>query len=200
MFTGIIQELGSVVSVKSLGNGQEVTLSASTVLASLRLGDSISINGVCSTAIAFLDNSFTVQFLEETLKKSTFSNLFVGQKLNLELSLTPSTSMGGHFVSGHVDSVGTLVALDRQDPFGIVRIVYDPEWGHLLIPKGSITIDGISLTLVEVEETTFTCHLIPHTLDNTVLSVKKVGDQVNLEFDMIGKYLYHFFQKGYRHG
>lgn len=192
MFTGIIQEIGLIKSIKPLAKGKEVIVSASQVLPSLKLGDSIAINGACSTAIAITSSSFTVQFLEETLKKTTFSSLKVTQKVNLELSLTPSTHMGGHFVSGHVDDVGKLLKLEKKSPWGLIQIEFKPQFRPYLISKGSITIDGISLTVVDITESTFTCHLIPHTLANTNLSEKRAGDGVNLEYDMIGKYLYNF--------
>lgn len=193
MFTGIIQELGQVQSVKALGKGKEVVVGAKTVLPELKLGDSIALNGVCSTVVELAPASFKVQFLEETLKKTTFSSLRVRQILNLELSLTPSTRMGGHMVSGHVDDIGKLVKLEKKSPWGMIEIAFKPPFRPYLIPKGSITIDGISLTVVEVTASTFTCHIIPHTLAHTNLAEKRAGDFVNLEYDMVGKYLYQFF-------
>ncbi|MFC1771432.1 riboflavin synthase [Candidatus Margulisiibacteriota bacterium] len=193
MFTGIIQELGSILSVKSLSEGLEITSKAPDILSELKLGDSIAINGICSTVAALGKNCFSVQYLKETVKKTNASALTVGDKVNLELSLTPSSRMGGHFVTGHVDQCAKITNFESKGPWKVLTVSYSEEFRKYLVPKGSICIDGISLTIVDVSDSSFTCHLIPHTIKNTTLSIKKRHDPVNLEFDILAKYQYNFY-------
>ena len=193
MFTGLIKELGTIKSIKPLGKGNETTIHCSNEFsADSNIGDSISINGVCSTVIEKNDDSFTVQFLEETLNKTTMSTINIGDKVNLEPCLTLQTKLGGHLVSGHVDDTGTIESLEANGQWAIITIKYNIKFAPFIIPKGSIAMDGISLTVVDLSNTTFSCHLIPHTQENTNLHAKKIGDKINLEFDQIGKYLHRF--------
>jgi riboflavin synthase len=177
MFTGLVQCLGKVESVSILGNGSEVMISAPHSLDDISEGDSISVNGVCSTALECHKNSmgysFKAQYLEETLNKTWLSNLSAGQAVNLEQSLTPKTKIGGHFVSGHVDECGVIVTLQDHDPWGKIVVRFSPENRKYCIPKGSICLDGISLTIVELTDDTVSCHLIPHTIQHTILKDKK---------------------------
>lgn len=197
MFTGIVEAQGNISQISTLGKGLECTIQApATICRELKSGDSIAINGVCSTALNPQENTFTVQFLEETLAKTSFKELRQAAIVNLELSLTPNSRMGGHFVTGHVDDTGIFESIETDGPWGILTITYTPKFRYLLIPKGSVTIDGIALTLVDITETTFTCHIIPHTLDNTTLTHLKKNSLVNLEYDLLGKYLYNFSQYG----
>ena len=197
MFTGIIQSLGHIQSIQSLDEGVEWEVATEPdILNELAIGDSISINGVCSTAIKKSESSFFIQYLPETLTKSTFHNAHAGDKLNLELSLRPSDRLGGHFVSGHVDSTGRISKIELGDEVGWIYVDFDPTFAPYLIPKGSIAIDGISLTVVDIQQNTFSCSLISHTMTQTILHQKTTNDLVNLEYDMIGKYLYSFYQKG----
>ena len=200
MFTGIVKQIGKVITCSSLNGGLDVTISCDTTLFKMDIGDSICVNGVCSTVIDYNDQSFQVQYLEETLNKTSFSTLSVGAFVNLEPSLTLATKLSGHFVQGHVDATGVLTLIENNDPWGVIKIEFNQKFAALLIEKGSVSIDGISLTVVNVTETTFQCYIIPHTFQETILQYKSVGDKVNLEFDMIGKYIGRFKQLGELHG
>ena len=197
MFTGLIKEVGSIESIKPLGNGREVIVNCSTDFSNdSDIGDSISINGVCSTVTTKSATNFTVQFLEETLKKTTMSIIHKNEKVNLEPCLTLQTKLGGHLVSGHIDDKGTIHSINKDGEWAIITIEYNTRFAPFLIPKGSIAIDGISLTVVDLTNSTFTCHLIPHTLEHTNLHTKTAGDKINLEFDQVGKYLHRFNELG----
>jgi riboflavin synthase len=193
MFTGITEEVGYIKSLKRLTDGLEVIYGAEKIIGQLKEGDSVAVNGVCSTVTAIYEKSFKAQYLKETLQKTTFSEMSLADSVNLELSLTPTSRMGGHYVSGHVDDIGTIKEIKISEPWGVIVIEYKPEFQKYLVPKGSICIDGLSLTLVDVTSSSFSCHIIPHTLKKTTLSTKKKGDRVNLEYDILGKYLYNFF-------
>jgi len=193
MFTGLIEALATVEKVTSLTEGLEVVFSLpNSWSSSLQLGESIAFNGVCSTLTLIQGNRVTIQYLKETLLKSTFATLKVGQKLNVERSLTPATRLGGHWVTGHVDGTGIVTQFKRDEPWSVLQIQYPSQFYPYILPKGSVTVDGIALTLVETSSSEFTCHLIPHTCEHTHLAFLKVGDKVNLEYDIVGKYLYHF--------
>lgn len=197
MFTGIVTSTAVVKNINSFSKGLEMVFELSSPLINTSLGDSISIDGVCSTIVDFSDNSFTIHYLPETLSKTTIGNWKVGTIVNLELSLQPNSRMGGHFVTGHVDTVGNVISFEQDGEFWILNVAFNPQFSHLLIPKGSITINGISLTVVDLTDEMFSCHLIPHTISNTNLSsLKSDVTSVNLEFDMMGKYLYRFKQQG----
>jgi riboflavin synthase len=195
MFTGIIQTLGQVSTLHPKGQGMTIQFKASPdILSALKIGDSIAVNGVCSTAIQIDPHYFTADYLPETLDKSTLGTLAVSDPVNLELCLTLQTPIGGHVVTGHVDTTALITQLDQDDPWGVIGISFDKKWSQNVVPKGSITIDGISLTIATLHDhdptaCTLTCHLIPHTWHSTVLSHKKTGDRVNIEFDMLGKYI-----------
>ena len=190
MFTGLIKEVGHIKHIEPLGNGKEATIQCSHEFSTdSAIGDSISINGVCSTVTQKTATSFTVQFLEETLKKTTMGAIQETEKVNLEPCLTLQTKLGGHLVSGHVDDTGTIQTIDNDGQWAVITIEYNETFAPFLIPKGSIAMDGISLTVVDLSNTTFSCHLIPHTLANTNLHAKQPGDKINLEFDQVGKYL-----------
>jgi riboflavin synthase len=193
MFTGIIQEIGIIKQVSQLSGGLEVTLKASAVISELNIGDSIAINGVCSTVIKFGQDFLCVQYSEETLSKSTISNVKNGDIANLELCLTPNSRLGGHYVTGHVDCTGKIKSIKKTNEWAVFEIGFPKSFKKFLIPKGSITIDGISLTVVDLNTEAFTCHLIPHTIMHTSLNHKKTGEKVNLEFDVLGKYFYSFY-------
>ena len=193
MFTGLIKEVGHIKRIEPLGHGKEATIQCSEEFsADSAIGDSIGINGVCSTIITKTSRSFTVQFLEETLRKTTMGTIQETEKVNLEPCLTLQTKLGGHLVSGHVDDTGTIQTIDNDGKWAIITITYDAKFAPFLIPKGSIAMDGISLTVVDLTNTTFSCHLIPHTQENTNLHTKQPGDKINLEFDQVGKYLHRF--------
>ena len=193
MFTGLVEDIGIVADISPLNGGIQATFMTAKLSERLALGDSVSINGVCSTAHSVASNSFKVDYLEETLKKTNLDQLSINDCVNLELSVTPTTKMGGHFVSGHVDSTGTVVEFEKGNPWGKITIEYPETFRPLIVSKGSISLNGISLTVVDPVDNCFSCHLIPHSLAHTSLKNCQIGDQVNLEFDMIGKYLHHFY-------
>jgi riboflavin synthase len=192
MFTGIVEELGEVQEIQLQSHSALLSIKAQKVLEDVRLGDSIAVNGVCLTVVGFSSQHFTADVMAETLHKTALAKLSRGSKVNLERALQLSTRLGGHLVSGHIDGVGKIL---RSYPQGIARvpeISAPPEVLKLIVPKGSVAIDGISLTVVEVTEEFFSVSLIPHTFKETTLGLKGPGDQVNLENDMIGKYVHHF--------
>lgn len=190
MFTGIIEAFGTVTSISQKGNGKTMTFQAPTeIVSQLKTGDSISVSGACSTALDITNTTFTVDYLPESLAKTTLNDLTIGSTVNLELCLTPQSRIGGHFVTGHVDTIGHITQLSQESPWGSIEITFDTAWSKYIVDKGSITIDGISLTIVDRSLTTLTCHLIPHTFTHTILGQKKVGQRVNLEFDVLGKYV-----------
>lgn len=189
MFTGIIEEMGTLKQTTPGDASVHLTLSAHTVLEGTAIGDSIATNGVCLTVVAKTEDSLTVDVMHETLKNTNLGTLKVGDPLNLERALTPSSRMGGHFVTGHVD--GTGIIQDMQDD-GIAKRLFisvDESLTESIINKGSIAVDGISLTVYGVSKTHFEISLIPHTQAVTTLLQKKIGDSVNIETDMIGKYV-----------
>ena len=196
MFTGLGSEVGVVKSVQRIENGLAVSVQAPGTVQAVQIGDSVAVNGVCSTVISCCDDLFSVQYSMETLSKTTVKNWRTGKRVNLELSLTPLTRMGGHIVTGHVDCVGKAVLINQKNGFAELVISYDSAFAHLLIQKGSVTVEGISLTIADLKSDRFSVHLIPHTVQNTHLQEIKSGYDVNLEFDVIGKYLYRFQEVG----
>tara|TARA_A100001015_G_C15038582_1_gene737948 strand:- start:832 stop:1443 length:612 start_codon:yes stop_codon:yes gene_type:complete len=189
MFTGIVTQIGKLIKVDPLNDGLEVTISCDTRLLNCQRGDSISVSGVCSTVVDYNENSFVVQYLEETLNKTTFNAIKKGDYVNLEPSLTLQTKLSGHFVSGHVDGVGKILDIKLNDPWSMLKISYEEKLASYFIYKGSICLDGISLTVAEVNTHYFICYIIPHTFKETILKYKNIGDSINLECDFIGKYV-----------
>jgi riboflavin synthase len=189
MFTGLIEEMGSVKNVSSFGGGVRLTIEAKSILKDIRNGDSININGACQTVVAFDDKSFSVEAVEETLKKTNLGLLKTGTKVNLESSLTLNKKLGGHFVLGHVDSTGKITSIEKLSSSILVSISYPAKFSNYVINVGSITVNGISLTIARFNNNTLTVSVIPHTWQETNLQFLKVGDQVNLEFDVLGKYV-----------
>ncbi|EGW41603.1 riboflavin synthase [Desulfosporosinus sp. OT] len=192
MFTGIVEELGIVRGLRLLPESGQLTLEGQKVLHGTQIGDSIAVNGVCLTVIRQSDRDFTVDVMAETLEKTNLAELKSGSHVNLERALQLQTRLGGHLVSGHVDGVGNI---RRITPWGIAQ-VYEisasPTLLSFVLPKGSIAIDGISLTVIDVESDCFTVSLIPHTFKETTLGLKGIGGSVNLETDLIGKYVARF--------
>lgn len=192
MFTGIVEELGIVRSLRLLPESGQLTLEGRKVLDGTQIGDSIAVNGVCLTVIRKSDREFTVDVMAETLVKTNLAELKNGSRVNLERALQLQSRLGGHLVSGHVDGVGEI---RRITPWGIAQlyeISAPPSLLSSMLPKGSITIDGISLTIIDVETDFFTVSLIPHTFKETTLGLKGIGRSVNLETDLIGKYVARF--------
>lgn len=186
MFTGLIEEQGRVLTPPRNG---KLSLAAAKVLEGIARGDSISVNGVCLTVSAFSGQRFTADVMPETLHRSNLGELRTGSLVNLERALPATGRFGGHFVSGHIDGVGSLLSVRPEGNALIFSIRAAPALLRSIVEKGSVAIDGISLTVVEVTETLFSVSVIPHTAAVTTLAGKRTGDRLNLETDMIGKYV-----------
>ena len=189
MFTGIIEEIGVLRSIKRGSDSAQLVIEAEKVVQDSQVGDSIAVNGVCLTAVRFDNRQFTADVMAETLAKTNLGLLHSGDKVNLERALRLGDRLGGHMVSGHIDGVGTIIKQERQDIATLVTVRAPREIMRYLIKKGSVAIDGTSLTVVDLETQHFRVSLIPHTAHATVLGTKRVGATVNLEADIIGKYI-----------
>ena len=189
MFTGIIEEKGSVLSIDFEGDNARIVISASLVVEDTKGGDSISVNGVCLTALDVTPQSFNADVSRETLERSTLGSIKAGSPVNLERAVTPMTRLGGHIVQGHVDGRGTFVSATQQGDFWTVRIGFPPEFAKYLVYKGSVAVEGISLTVAELGDDFFDIAVIPKTWELTNLSFLSPGDPVNLEADVIAKYV-----------
>ncbi|MEU8235969.1 riboflavin synthase [Actinoplanes sp. NPDC048967] len=190
MFTGIVEELGEVVYLTDAGGDSAVIAVRGPVVTSdARHGDSISVNGVCLTVIDNVDGVFTADVMGESLRRSSLGVLTAGSQVNLERAATVGSRLGGHLVQGHVDGVGRIVAREPADEWEVLRFSLPSELSRYVVEKGSITVDGVSLTVMAVTADTFDVGLIPTTLKLTVLGAKSVGDPVNLEVDVIAKYV-----------
>jgi riboflavin synthase len=189
MFTGIVEELGTVESLEDQGDAVRLTVSGPVVTDDAELGASISVNGVCLTVATREGETFTADVMQETLAKTSLGALEPGGRVNLERAVTPATRLGGHIVQGHVDGTGTVRGRTPSDHWEVVEISLPADLARYLVPKGSITVDGISLTVVDVDDTSFTVSLIPETLARTTLGFRQPGDVVNLEVDVIAKYV-----------
>ena len=194
MFTGIIEETGRIISFEPTTGGWALTVGAGATLADAAVGDSIAVNGCCLTVTRFDANSFRFDVLEETRRLTNFSSLAAGARVNLERSLRFDGKIGGHFVTGHVDQLGTIRVFEARGADHFMQIALPPESVRGIVPKGSIAIDGVSLTVAEVGKESCAVWLIPHTLAVTNLGEKRVGDRVNLEFDLLGKYVERLLQ------
>lgn len=200
MFTGIIEEIGKIKKVKQGSKSATLTIEANKVLSDTNLGDSISTNGVCLTVTHLSTHTFDVDVMNETLKRSNLSELNIGSEVNLERALTLSTRLSGHMVSGHIDGVGKILEIKKEDIAYLIKIETTKDLTKYMIEKGSIAIDGISLTIVSVNDHDFQISIIPYTKDETILLKKKMGDTVNLECDLIGKYVEKLFGSTHRTG
>jgi riboflavin synthase len=189
IFTGIIEELGTINHIERGGNSARINVQANTVLEGTKIGDSIAINGVCLTVTSCSSDHFLADIMAESLAKTNIGQLNNGQRVNLERALRLGDRMGGHLVQGHVDGVGTIVEQQKMDIATLFRIKAADDVLAYVVKKGSIAIDGISLTVIDVKEDSFTVSLIPHTAAMTTLGFKKPGDTVNLETDIIGRYV-----------
>jgi len=192
MFTGLIEELGTVKGIRSQSGGIRLSIAGKTVLDGMKTGDSIAVNGACLTVVEMSHALFGADVSKETLIKTTLGRLRVGDRVNLERAMRPTDRLGGHLVAGHVDAVGVIRTIERTGEASLFTFAAPPEVLRYLIYKGSIAIDGISLTVNEVQGERFTVTIIPHTARQTTLGFKKAGDPVNLEADMIGKYVEKF--------
>ncbi len=198
MFTGIIEEVGSIEQIKQTGEAIVMTIHSEKLLSDVNLGDSIAVNGVCLTVTSFEKERFTVDMMPETVRNTSLKHLSRGSKVNLERAMAAGGRFGGHFVSGHVDGLGEIVKKERQHNAVYYEIKVAPELRKYILMKGSIAIDGTSLTVFGVTEDTFTISIIPHTLSETIIGQKGTGDIVNLECDMVGKYIEQFIQQRFQ--
>lgn len=189
MFTGIIEEVGSVASIRKGAHSCVLTVNASRVLEDVHLGDSIATNGVCLTVTSFTSHSFSADVMHETLNRSSLGSLHIGSPVNLERAMLAGGRFGGHIVSGHIDGVGTISSMKEDDNAVWYTVEAPSNILRYIIEKGSITLDGISLTVAKVTNSNFSVSIIPHTRVQTNLASKKVGDVLNLENDLVGKYV-----------
>lgn len=192
MFTGLIEELGIVKGIRSQAGGMRLSISGKTVLDGMKSGESIAVNGACLTVVEMSHALFGADVSKESLTKTTLGRLRVGDRVNLERAMRPTDRLGGHLVAGHVDAVGVIRTIERAGETSLFTFEAPQEVLRYLIYKGSIAIDGISLTVNEVQGERFSVTIIPHTARQTTLGLKKAGDPVNLEADMIGKYVEKF--------
>ncbi len=191
MFTGIVEELGEVVAVDDLGDAARLSVRGPRVTDGVANGDSIAVNGVCLTVASHTGDAFTADVMRETLTRSSLGALVPGTRVNLERSVRLADRLGGHLVQGHVDGTGTIISRTPADHWEVVRIALPPGLARYIVEKGSVAVDGISLTIVSVADTGdwFEVSLIPETLKRTTLGVKQPGETVNLEVDVIAKYV-----------
>lgn len=196
MFTGIVEELGSVRDCRRDGDGYALSIDCATVLEGTILGDSIAVNGVCLTVTELDSKGFMTGLAPETRKRTNLESLVNGSKVNLERSVTPSTRMGGHFVQGHVDAAGIIKEFRRDEDALWVSITAPDELMRYVVQKGYITLDGTSLTVVDVGENWFNVTLVAYTQSHIVMPGKKIGDRVNIEVDVLGKYVERLIQHG----
>jgi len=194
MFTGIIEELGKVSAIEKQPDAIRLTISCGKVLSDLKRGDSISCSGTCLTAMEIDDSSFTADVMLETLKRSSLSEVKVGDVINLERAMQHETRFGGHIVQGHVDGVGEIISREKSDNWDWVRIRIPADLMKYVVMKGSITIDGISLTVNELGDDHIAVSLIPETLEVTTLGYKTPGDKVNVEADVLAKHIERLLQ------
>ena len=189
IFTGIVEETGKIESVANGNKSAVITITADKVLKGTKIGDSIAVNGVCLTVTSISGNKFTADVMAETLRRSSLGTLKHGSKVNLERAMAADGRFGGHIVSGHIDGTGTICSLEREDNAVWVEIETPDKLLKYIVEKGSIAIDGISLTVAGLTDDSFSVSVIPHTSEETTLLAKKPGDIVNLENDIVGKYV-----------
>lgn len=196
MFTGIIEEIGRVCAVHRGGDSSYISIGADKIFSGLHIGDSVAVNGVCLTVTEFGGGVFKADVMNETLSRSSLGSLKSGSYVNLERAMAADGRFGGHIVSGHIDGTGTITEVKKDGIAVWYKISADAEILRYIVEKGSIAIDGISLTVAKLTEETFSVSVIPHTAAQTVLSLKKAGDTVNLENDIIGKYVERLLGRG----
>lgn len=196
MFTGLVAELGTVQRLDRQGESYHLTVSAVKVMQNLKIGDSVAVNGACLTVVDMHDSVFTADVMPETVRLTNIGSLHAGDKVNLERTLRLCDGLDGHIVSGHVEGLGTIISRRPEGIANVVEIAAEARLLRYILPKGSIAIDGISLTVTAVTESSFSVAIIPHTAKETTLGFKGVGDKVNLETDIIGKYVERLLNTG----
>lgn len=194
MFTGLVEELGRVGSIDLSSDGARISIQASLVTSDISNGDSIAVNGVCLTALNVTGSSFVADVSPETLDRTTIGNLAIGSSVNLERALLPTTRLGGHIMQGHVDGRGTFLSAESQGDFWTVKIGFPDEFARYLVHKGSVAVEGISLTIAALNQNDFDIAVIPKTWEMTNLSTLNPGNAVNLEADIIAKYVERMMQ------
>ena len=195
MFTGIIEEIGKISSIQPIAGGMRIKISSSKILDDISVDHSICVNGVCLTAIKVEDDGFWVDAVGATLEKTTFSKMQISTPVNLERSLKLNDRLGGHFVQGHTNGIGTILGINKLGENYFLKIKVDEILEKYLIEEGSITIDGVSLTIAELDGSKVGISLIPHTWHNTIIQFKKIGNQVNVETDVLAKYIEKLLRK-----
>ena len=189
MFTGIVEEVGTVAALEKRGEKIVLRVRAETVLEGTKIGDSIATNGVCLTVTSMAEGTFTADMMTVTAKKSALDQLRPGSAVNLERAHLPTTRMGGHIVQGHVDTVGKVMGIEPKEGGYLLHIGVEPAWAPYFVAQGSVTLNGVSLTLARAGRSDFSVSLIPETLRSTNLGALKPGDPITVEFDIVGKYL-----------
>ncbi|PEI91960.1 riboflavin synthase [Bacillus pseudomycoides] len=195
MFTGIVEELGTVSNIRQSGEAMKLTIAANTILSDVKLGDSIAVNGICLTVTSFTASSFTVEAMPETVRATSLRMLGTSSKVNLERAMAANGRFGGHFVTGHIDGIGTI--LNKKQHYNAIyyKIGIPDDLLRYCLQKGSIAVDGTSLTIFDIDESSITISLIPHTVSESIIGKKAAGDIVNIECDMIGKYIERFISQ-----
>ncbi|MDJ1090623.1 riboflavin synthase [Macrococcus caseolyticus] len=188
MFTGIVEEVGTISQIKQQSDTTVMTINCQEILSHIHIGDSISVNGVCLTVTSFNVQSFTVDIVRGTSAITLFHTMKAGTQVNLERALLPTTRLGGHFVSGHIDTSVSVKRIQHNEKTYIIELELPPQFKNNVIPKGSIAVNGISLTIFELTNS-ITLNIIPETVRSTMLNTLKAGDKVHIEFDMLGKYI-----------
>jgi riboflavin synthase len=196
MFTGLIEEIGIVRGVRPQGDGVRLTIEAHVVMSDVRIDDSVSINGACQTVVSRTERTFDVEAVEETVTKTTLGTLRTGQRVNLERAMPLGGRLGGHLVQGHVDARGSVTRVEQKQGSWLLTVTFPNEYSRYVIPVGSICIDGVSLTSARVQSNHLTVSVIPHTWAHTTLNELSSGAAVNLEFDLIGKYVEKMLASG----
>jgi riboflavin synthase len=189
MFTGLVEEKGILREKNPTGDGFQFTIEANKIMTDLKIGSSVAVNGCCLTVVKIDGNTFAVDTIEETLNKTNLGVLKQGMKVNLERPLTAEARLGGHFVLGHIDTVGKIEDIKELSNSHWMTISFPEKFKHYLIYVGSVAIDGVSMTVAELKDNIFSVGIIPHTWNETIFADKKIGDTVNLEFDVLGKYV-----------
>ena len=193
MFTGIIEEIGTIAGITDEAGSRRIRISASFA-SELRVDQSVSVNGVCQTVVDCDEDTFSVVAIEETLRKTNFGDLKLDTPVNLERAMKPGGRLDGHMVQGHVDATGVVVQTEKEQTNWLISVQFDAEFLPYVIPVGSITLDGISLTVAQLEENILTVAIIPHTYTHTTVSKWSSGQRINMEFDMIGKYVVRWME------
>jgi riboflavin synthase len=192
MFTGIIEGLGTITAVRPSGEGRRLVIQSDIALTSAKIGDSIAINGACLTAVSLSGARFEVDVSPETIEKTTLKHAKNGTRVNIERALSLSGRLDGHLVSGHIDGTGQISHINKKSNAILIGVLVSKSLARYIIPKGSVAVDGISLTINVCDQSSFEVSIIPHTAEITTLGLKKIGDLVNIETDMIGKYVEKF--------